>query len=146
MKIQQGSSKTFNLTLITTALLLSSHVLYAGRVLDVPVTVDTANKIAYGNMKTARYSDNDVELIGCGSRTYSDPATGSSFYWGFCRATTGDGTSVVCTAYDNQVLVEQIRAAASYSYITFRWNDDGDCISVSNSTQSFYLPKNADES
>jgi hypothetical protein len=137
--------KKLNLHLITSAFLFSSLSLYAGNIQDVPVTVDTVNKRAYGNMKTARYSDNTLESIGCGSHTYSDPATGTTFFWGFCHASTSDGNRIFCTAVDNQELVKQIQGAASYSYIAFRWNDEGDCISVSNSTQSFYLPANSSE-
>ena len=91
------------------------------------------------NMVAARYSDNDVEEIGCGIRIR---AVGTSF--GFCQATTVDGETVACLTTD-PVLFDAIDFVDDYSFILYEWTEDltlGNftCTSIGVSTQSFYLP------
>ncbi len=134
--------------------LLSSAVLtllagaaYAGFEQPVPVVVDSDNLTAFGDQLTARTSDDDVSLIGCGTRNFDD-GFGFSFRFGFCQATDTDGNNVICTT-QNPNLIDEMRANSSYSFITFSWDDDGfgnlTCNRVGFSTQSFYLPADEDD-
>jgi len=62
------------------------------------------------------------------------------FLVGFCQAQVVEGESVICFAYDNPELVDQIKSLASFSFITFRWDDEGNCTYIGSSTQSQYIP------
>ncbi len=127
--------------IISAIFALSSVASLAGYVQDVPVEVDMEGMFAHGNMKNARYSENEFEFIGCGTRTYAATDTSPAFQWGFCQASVAEGETAFCSTFDNPELLNQIKAAASYSYITFRWNENGECTYIGNSTQSFYLPQ-----
>ncbi len=134
--------------------LLSSAVLtllagaaYAGFVQSLPVVVDLDNQTAFGDQLGARTANDDVSLIGCGTRNFDD-GLGFSFRFGFCQATDTDGNNVICTT-QNPNLIDEMRANSSYSFITFSWDDDGfgnlTCNRVGFSTQSFYLPADEDD-
>lgn len=95
-----------------------------------------------GDQLTARTADNDVEFIGCGIRIFDDG--GAAFTFGFCQA--GDSAEVQITCFtENPALLEAMRAASAYAFITFSWEDDGsggaECLRIGFSTQSFYLPE-----
>ena len=85
-------------------------------------------------MVLARFSDNDVELIGCGTRFYDD-----GFMFGFCRATDLDGVEIVCWTM-NPDFMNAISAISPFSFILFESNTDGDCTTVRFSTQSHQIP------
>lgn len=122
---------------LVAALLVMSvpSVVLAGAVVSFPVQIDFEAMFAAGNMATARLSDNDIEVIGCGSRSDS-----SGFVWGFCQARDSSDAFVQCFTTD-PVLVDAIRAHADFSFILFAWNEAGECTVVRNSTQSFYIPE-----
>lgn len=94
---------------------------------------------ARGSMTSARFSDNDEEYIGCGVRLWSQP-DGTYFNWGFCQAKDADGEQVFCETEDSEML-DIMKATGDYSYITFEWDTDGNCIGIGFSTQSFYIPE-----
>ena len=119
---------------------LCSALSFAGAAIDVPVEIDMDNKFAMGNMKTARFSENEFEQIGCGTRTVGATDTDPGFTWGFCQAALVEGESVICFAYDKPDLVDQIKALDTFSFVTFRWDDEGNCTYVGSSTQSQYIP------
>ena len=121
--------------LITTA----SSIVLAGATLSVPVEIDVDARTAFGDMVTARYSDNDDELIGCGIRHIQAGPTVIKF--AFCQAVNGPAPEnfAVCNTLDPD-LVEAVHALSSFSFITFGWNEDGECTRVGSSTQSVYLP------
>ncbi len=110
----------------------------AGKVQPAEIIIDTTNRTAGGDMVTARFSSNDTEFIGCGSRTYDLPD--GTFYFGFCQAEDADGTTAFCNT-DSPVLIQAIGQLSDFAYVTFSWNEDGTCNRVGSSTQSFYLPK-----
>lgn len=124
------------------ALLLVSSAAIAGFKQPVPVTVDLDIRTAFGDTTTAANSDNEVELIGCGSRSIA--TGGGTFRFGFCQATDAAGTTIQCFTQDAS-LIDEMRAASDRSFITFSWQDDGgggfECIRVGFSNQSFYLTK-----
>ncbi|WP_251358598.1 hypothetical protein [Kangiella sp. TOML190] len=113
--------------------------LYAGYTQPYPVEVDTVNRIANGDMVSARFADNDLEFIGCGIRQIA--SGGSVISFGFCQAREGaEGSeSLICNTQD-EALLDAIDAISDYSFVTFSWNEDGECTRIGNSTQSFYIP------
>ena len=110
----------------------------AGTASDSPVVLNFELKTAQGSQTSARFSDNDIEQIGCGAtvRILDD---GSTLYFGFCQATDANGVDAACFT-DNQALVGAINAVANFGFIRFSWNDNDECLSIRNSTQSNYLP------
>jgi len=132
------------LPLILTGLLAgAAFSATAGRVRPAPIIIDTVARTAGGDMVTARFSDNDSEFIGCGSRTYlwSD---GSHSQFGFCQAKNATGERAFCNT-DDAELVEAIGRLSDFAYVTFSWNADGSCQRIGSSTQSFYLPQLGEE-
>jgi hypothetical protein len=123
-------------------LALSSAVAMAGYVQPQPVVVTLnadGSGSAIGDMVTARFADNKVELIGCGVRRLPD-GLGGTFLFAFCQATAADGTAGFCSTEDS-ALAEAVSALSAYSFITFSWHADGSCRSIGSSTQSFYIPE-----
>ncbi len=131
-----------NIYLISIAvLMLGAGTVHAGAVIPSPVLVDLDNMFAQGNQVTARFADNDTDLIGCGVRVFDDGI--SQFSFGFCQATDSDEENIVCFT-QNPNLLETMRANSDFAFITFNWQDDGfggfECTRVGFSTQSFYIP------
>lgn len=128
----------FKILLIMLVALTSGSTM-AGVVNDFNVTIDLTERTAMGNMKTARFSADAEEFIDCGTRTARNP-DGTIFYWSFCQA--GLSTSeenAFCFTQDIE-LINQIRSMSTYSFVTFRWDESGECTYVGQSTQSFYIP------
>jgi len=126
--------------LISIAFLILSSNVYAGAVRPFEVEIDFVNKIADGDMASARFSDSNFAYIGCGIRKISlSPAETISF--GFCQANNGESedSGVLCTTQNPEIL-SAIDAVSDFSFVTFSWNDDNECTRIGNSTQSFYLP------
>lgn len=128
--------------IITTAILgLFSTIVVAGSVIDFPVEVvlnaDLSGSAA-GNMTSARFSDNDVEYIGCGTRNV-DFGGGNLFEFAFCQAGDAAEVEAFCST-ENPDLVDAVRAIADFSFVTFAFNDLGECTRIGLSTQSFYIP------
>ncbi len=112
--------------------------LWAGLTQPAPVTIDEENRIAQGDMVTARFSDNDQELIGCGVRKFS---TGEDTIlpFAFCQARIAEDVNIICNT-QNPELVNAIDSISDYSFVTFSWNEENECTRIGNSTQSFYIP------
>ena len=130
--------KSRNMVLAAIVLGLASGAALAGYVQPQPVLIDLVNRTAIGDMLSARNADNDLDLIGCGVRTF-DIGGGSSLSLGFCSAGDTFGAQISCTT-ENPALIDAIHAISDYSFITFRWDENFQCTAVGNSTQSFYLP------
>lgn len=126
------------LTLITSLAVLLPALASAGAAQAVPVTIDLDNRTASGDQWTARSSKNDFELIGCGVTQYDDGV--DTFTFGFCQASNANDEYAACLT-TSPALLETMRATSAFAYISFDWNDDGDCTRVRYSTQSFYLPR-----
>ena len=125
--------------IIATAVFIVSNGALAGFTQPAPVTIDFGARVASGDMATARFSDNPDELIGCGTRRVG---TGpSAFSFAFCQARIAPGVDELafCNT-DDEGLINAINAFADFSFVTFSWNEDGECTRIGNSTQSFYLP------
>jgi len=131
--------KIIKLAIVAIAVAVTSFA-FAGLVQPAPVTI-TMNPddsgFAQGDMLTARYSDNDVEFIGCGTRTIKNG--GPLFHFGFCQATDSEGNFAFCSTNDAELLTS-MRATADYSFVTFGFDENGECNRIGFSTQSFYIP------
>lgn len=128
------------LTLCLPGLVLAGFVQPAP--VDITVNADGSGR-AHGDMVTARFADNDVEHIGCGVRIWSFP-DGSYMNWGFCQARDADETEGFCETEDPQIL-DIMKAASAYSFITFQWDAEGECTHIGFSTQSFYIPEHTNK-
>lgn len=117
---------------------LFATVAMAGLSQPAIVTIDTDLRLAQGDMGTARYSDNDVEVIGCGIRRFDD-GINPPFTFGFCQATDAAGLRVMCSTFSDSLL-SAMAAGNDYSFVTFSWNEADECTRIGYSTQSFYLP------
>ncbi len=111
----------------------------AGTVQPFPVEVDTTNRIANGDLVTARYSAFENDFIGCGVRKFDDGVGGATAF-GFCQAEDRKGNRAFCNT-SNEDLLDVIEASGDYGFVTFSWNEDTECIRIGFSNQSFYLPK-----
>ncbi|HKR34322.1 MAG TPA: hypothetical protein VJT10_05755 [Steroidobacteraceae bacterium] len=123
-------------------LVLGSSAAMAGLVNEFPVTVNLnpdGSGSAAGSITTARFSKDLVQYIGCGIRRFDDGA-GGVFVFGFCQASTATEVVGFCDS-ENPALLASIGDQDDFSFITFGWNAAGECTSIGNSTQSFYLPK-----
>ena len=122
------------------ALILSSSAAMAGYVASIGVTIefsDSGGGHAYGSMSGARFSDDENEAIGCGVRRYGG---NNPHIYGFCNAIAPSGTPQVSCYTENPDLIESLATLSDYSFITFAWNADGECMSIGVSTQSQYIP------
>ena len=119
-------------------LTLMAGMAFAGLVQPAAVVVDEDNMQAFGDQATARFSDNDVEFIGCGIRVLED-GVGGVFSFGFCQASDSEEVDAFCTTL-NADLLDAMKATSAFSFITFAWNEDEECTQIGFSTQSFYLP------
>ena len=118
-----------------------SSAVFAGLAQPAPITitidpVDNSGS-AQGDMVTARFSDNDVENIGCGIRVIENESGG--FQFGFCQATDSEETQAFCTT-QNANLLEAMKAVSAYSFITFSFDADGECTRIGFSSQALYIP------
>ena len=125
--------------LITIVFAVLSANVYAGLTQPAEVTIDLVNRFAQGDMLTARSSDNDFTMIGCGIRKIGFSPT-ETISFGFCQANSGEeGGSFTCFTQNADILAG-INAISDYSFITFAWDENDECTRIGNSTQSFYLP------
>lgn len=126
--------------LISIAFTMLCSNVYAGLYQPVEVTVDLVNRSAQGDMLTARNSDSDFTMIGCGIREILVGET-ATITFGFCQANSGETEEGDFTCFtQNPDVLAGINAISDYSFITFGWDENNECIRIGNSTQSFYLP------
>ena len=127
-------------------LVILSATAIAGIVSPVPVEIflneDGSGRVI-GNMTTARYADNDVERIGCGTRN-TDLGEANLFQFAFCQAADAEDNRIFCSTL-NPELVAAVRAITAHSFITFSFDAAGECKAIGFSTQSYYLPRGDQE-
>ena len=132
------------------ALVFSSSMVLAGLVQPAPVMIEfqaDGSGIASGDMTTVRFSENDIDVMGCGIRTI-DIGGGGIYEFGFCQATMDDGSAEGLGAFcstENSDLLDTMKASNYNSFVTFSWNKDEECTRIGYSTQSFYITKGKDK-
>jgi hypothetical protein len=103
----------------------------AGQKLTQTVTVNTASRVAYGSLGSARASADTVQFIGC-----SALHTGATI----CTAKNSAGTSATCSTTD-----PAFRSAANSlngdSRLEFGWNTSGACTYLQVENYSSWAPK-----
>ena len=92
---------------------------------------------ATGAMAAARYSDNEIEYIGCGTRNFVNPDW-TLFEFAFCQAGDSAGTEAFCST-TNSELVRAVRAISDSSWLLLRWTPEGECQGIGISGNSFHL-------
>jgi hypothetical protein len=123
-------------------LVLGASAALAGQVELEPVTVTREadfSGVASGAMGQARFSENNVEAIGCRINHFDNGMGGLSIF-GFCHANTAQSVGVVCISQDPKLL-EAIAAFNDYSFVIFTWDAQQTCRSIGSSTRSVYIPK-----
>lgn len=120
---------------------------FAGYLQPAPVEIvmnPDGSGMASGDMVSARFADDDVTNIGCGTRTYNYGSPGYPANWTFCQARDANGVQAFCSVQDSD-LMKGIASIGDYSFIVFSWNADGECIHMGASTQSMYMPDFRDQ-
>lgn len=141
--------KTNVITLIVISLFYSMTAV-AGAFSSDPVLVvvnEDGNGFAQGGLHSARSSDNDVEMIGCGiKRDQSGLAIHQNpnkpfFGHGrsFCQARDADGELIFCFI-DDESVAESLNAMTDASWIQFFVDDFPVCARVDISNQSVNIP------
>ena len=123
---------------IVAAIALFTSSAWAGLYEPAPFELDLEIRQAFGDMTSVANSNSDAEFIGCGTRSFD--VGGGTFRLGFCQAQDADGTFVQCFT-ESPALLGEIDSLSDRAFITFSWDEDGNCTAVGNSTQSFYLTK-----
>jgi len=118
------------------ALAFMSTAAIAGFKQPQPVDVDLVNRAAFGDMVSAQGAKDNVSFIGCGIRKIQTGAGVVST--GFCQAGDADEEQFTCFTQDPDLLAATA-STGDFSFITFAWNEDGECTRIGFSTQSFYL-------
>ena len=121
-------------------MLLAPCMVIAGTVAQVNVEIDLEEMSARGSLTTARFSDDPQELIGCGVRHTLEEGGGLDS-WAFCQARVSPDNFVLCLTY-NPEMIDKIAGLNSYSYVEFKWDEDGECTHFGFSTQSLQIPEN----
>ncbi len=94
---------------------------------------------ASGSLASARFSDNDVEVIGC--RLRGTAGVGSDVH---CGARDSAGTTVNCLSTD-AFIVEAVQAISAYSWLQIE-SVAGSCTQLHVSTRSQHIPKQRTQS
>jgi len=106
----------------------------AGYRYTTEVVIDTANRHAKGSLADARASADNLQFIGCSTRTSSGGVYVS------CSAQDANGVSVTCTS-SNSSFVQVVAALASDSTLYMEWDSSGNCTSLTADNYSNNTPK-----
>ncbi|GLS25914.1 hypothetical protein [Marinibactrum halimedae] len=111
---------------------------------EVQIETDEEGNVRYssgqGDMLSARNTDNDYTMIGCGIRGFNNGEESVSMV--YCQAVEDEDILANCTS-TNPELIEAVKAISPYSYISFSAEYE-ECTRITVSTQSFYLPEDFD--
>ena len=149
-KTIRGINVKLKILLSVLALVFSSSMVLAGLVQPAPLLIQfqaDGSGFAQGDMTTVRFSENDINVIGCGIRTL-DIGGGVIIEFGFCQATLDDGSAEGLRGFcstENSDLLDTMRASNYNSFVTFSWNAAEECTRIGYSTQSFYITKGKDK-
>lgn len=122
--------------LLSGLLVFVSGIASAGQSNRVPVEIDTEAMLAFGDMRSARMHPDENMLIGCGTRNIVQDGA-DPFTFAFCQAQVED--NLVSCFTEDATLINAVHGLDDFSFIIFRWDEEGNCTSVGSSTQSLYL-------
>jgi len=117
-----------------TATLLVASTAPAGTKYSLAVTIDTVNRFAFGNFGGARNSADGLQWLSCGLQS-----TGSIIY-GTCGARDANGVMRFCQT-SNSVFVALIAKLQGDSSVSFSWDQNGNCATISAYETSSDEPK-----
>jgi len=103
-----------------TLMLASAFAAMAGSQASLAVSISDPNQTAQGSLTAARYSADDVQFISCAN---------SANTFANCIAKNAAGVTRSCVTSD-PALIAVISSIGPESYVSFRWNDEGQCASV----------------
>ncbi|AUX30866.1 MULTISPECIES: hypothetical protein [Sorangium] len=106
----------------------------AGDTYHAEVFIDTVASEASGTAYGARTSSNSEEMIHCAVYGYSSGSASVR-----CFAANAAGVFKECSS-SSAGIVNAVQAISDYSAISFSWNAQGTCTSVSVHTGSRFLP------
>ena len=121
--------------IVFAALIALPLMVRAGGSIQSPVEIEGSGGTftATGSLASARFSDNDVELIGC--RLLGTAGVGSDVH---CVARDSAGTTVTCFSTD-AFIIEAVQAISAYSWLRIE-AAGGDCTHLYVSTRSQHIP------
>ena len=128
--------KKSSLITLCVAGLVTASAAWAGLRGGTLVTLDMANRRAYGSLGNARNSTDINQYIGCkttASNTGAEDAT--------CWAQNAAGTYVTCRTTAPR-LVDIARSLNGDSYLEFAWDAASQCTWMIVENDSWYAPKN----
>jgi hypothetical protein len=140
MKVR--SIKARVLVVAVAALGVSATVVAGYRQTTRTVVVDTAARLAKGQLAGARASTDTMQLITC-TLTVSDSLPdqeGGTFSIGNCLARDARGVVGFCATWDSGMLAT-IAALQGDSNVSFSWAPNGSCTSIETSQGSHLEPK-----
>lgn len=108
---------------------------FAGARSTLQVIVNPSGMYALGDLGAAYNSQSNYsEYIGCASNA------SPGYSWGICYATDAAGVSRYCTT-DSPDLLASIRHVDGNARLTFTWDANGTCTTISTGQYSFTDPK-----
>jgi hypothetical protein len=121
--------------LLVAGLLGIAMTAHAGEKLDFPVAVNSAARIASGDLGAARNSADTSQSIDC----FTDVQTGVPTT-GFCLAFDTAGNVGICIT-QSAAFVDQIRSLTGDAYVVFRWDASSNCTEILIDNASYLQPK-----
>ncbi|MEO8016754.1 MAG: hypothetical protein ABI769_02990 [Pseudomonadota bacterium] len=115
--------------------LCAAGAAFAGTRSTLQVIVSPSGMYAMGDVGAAYNSTSNYnEYIGCASNA------SPGYSWGICYATDSEGVSRYCTT-DSADLLASMRSVDANTRLTFTWDGNGSCTTVSAGQYSFTDPK-----
>ena len=133
--------KLQKLTIFAVSILLSVSA-YAGTFQQSPVEIKDngdGSGEARGSQGSARFSENEVEFIGCRLQGRIQTPTASARLQVSCSASDENGTQVSCRSTEPEI-IGAMQAISAYSWIFFTFDMAGNCTLLQTSTRSLFIP------
>ncbi len=121
---------------VAAALLAATLPAVAGRKVPWPVTIDLANRTAYGSLGSTRNSPDTESQLGCS--VHYDAANQKNNV--NCIAADPKGRSVQCASQQPE-LVQIALGLNGDSFLQFWWDDNRTCTNILVDNHSIYEPK-----
>jgi hypothetical protein len=127
-------TNALKVSLAAATVLLTAFGANAGDRKDLPVVIDTVNRVAGGALGSARNSFDGIQYIACVIHG------GELDVIAQCSARNAAGVTRLCNT-GNTFLISVIEALPSDGYVSFSWNTDSQCTGVHVFNVSSNAPK-----